>query len=65
MNQMGMNEHLVGMDRQAAIEILESSAIAYRVTQVDDTYMLCTQDYRPDRVNLKIVNGVVDDAYHG
>lgn len=46
--------NLVGLNEQEAKSLLQKSGINYRVVQRDGHYLMVTQDFKPDRINLVI-----------
>lgn len=53
--------HLIGKDQSSLKEIKED----YRIVKIDDVDFIITRDYRPDRLNIKIQNGVITEVYYG
>lgn len=59
---------VIGMTEAEAISIIEivsSEELTYRVTRRDGESYPMTMDYRLDRINLEINNGVVTKASIG
>jgi hypothetical protein len=59
---------VIGMSEADAIQTIEgvsSEQLTYRVTRRDDESYPMTMDYRLDRINLEIDNGVVTKASIG
>ena len=50
---------LVGMKKEAAISCIQSLKGVHRIAQEDGEFFALTRDYRTDRVDLTVVNGVV------
>jgi len=50
---------LIGMKKNAAISCVQSLKVTHRIAQEDGELFALTRDYRPDRVDLSITNGVV------
>lgn len=58
-------ETLVGMSEESAIEGAESFGYSVRVVERDGEFFAVTEDYRTDRINVVINNGVVASASIG
>lgn len=58
-------KQIIGKTKQEAFYILESNNIDYRVVSIDGSPLVCTKDFNSKRVNLKITNGHISDAYNG
>ncbi|MEM7274518.1 MAG: hypothetical protein AAF547_15640 [Actinomycetota bacterium] len=58
-------EEVVGLSEEEAIALVRSLGRAVRVAERDGEPMALTMDYRPERVNLTIVNGIVTAARSG
>ncbi len=56
---------LVGMGEQAAKEASESFGYRWRIMAIDGEELIGTADYDEGRVNVKIVSGVVTEAWLG
>lgn len=56
---------LIGMAESEAIVCVEDAGLTWRVTEQDGEEFALTMDYRAERVNVKIENGIVTDAYSG
>jgi len=56
---------LIGMAEISAIRCVEEAGLTWRVYEQDGEQFALTMDYRAERVNVKIENGVVQDAYSG
>lgn len=53
-------------EREAdAKRIIERESLVWRVTKRDGVALLATRDYREDRINLEIEDGVVVGSYIG
>ncbi len=50
---------LVGMNKQAVIELLRDKAIIFRITKEDNVSFMGTADLQLERLNLEIKNGKV------
>jgi hypothetical protein len=53
---------VVGMDLTQAINLCKLSGFDSRVTREDSTHFVGTCDFRLDRVNLEVDNGIVTKA---
>ena len=58
-------KELIGMAEADAIECVDEAGLTWRVTEQDGEMFAVTMDYRIERVNVKIENGIVTDAYSG
>lgn len=58
-------KELIGIAEEPAIEILKKLKINSRLVDRDNKKFILTRDYRTDRVNLAIKNGIVSEAYRG
>lgn len=56
-----MKHDLIGKDQSALKEIKED----YRIVKIDDVDFIITHDLRPDRLNIKIQNGIITEVYYG
>ncbi len=56
---------LIGMGEEAAKATAESGGYGWRVMAIDGEEMIGTADYLEDRVNVKLVGGVVTEAWMG
>lgn len=56
------NESIVGKSEQEVKSILD---VPIRVVSKDGESFILTCDYNPDRINLKIKNGKITEAYCG
>lgn len=57
-----VSQEVIGMTEDQAIQTIEgisSEELTYRVTRRDDENYPMTMDYRIDRINLEIDNGIV------
>jgi hypothetical protein len=50
---------VVGLEKEAAIKLLQDNGFKTRITREDDTSYFVTCDLRMDRVNLQIEKGKV------
>jgi len=53
------------MEETEAIEYIKTTPYTYRVTQRDKKHIICTRDYKVDRINLHIESGRVVDTTIG
>jgi len=53
---------VVGMTKEAAVDLLESEGRTVRIASEDGEYFALTEDYRDDRVNLDLLVGLVVGA---
>ncbi len=56
---------LIGMSEQAAREATESAGYRWRVMSIDGEDLIGTADYDEGRVNVKLIDGVVTEAWLG
>ena len=56
---------LIGMAESEANVCVEDAGLTWRVYEQDGEQFALTMDYRAERVNVKIENGVITDAYSG
>ena len=56
---------LIGMAVAEAMQCVEDAGLTWRVYEEDGEMFALTMDYRVERVNVKIENGIVTDAYAG
>lgn len=59
---MTLSEEVIGMTEEEAIQAIEAvsgTEVTYRVARRDDENYALTMDYRIDRINLEIDNGIV------
>ena len=65
---LGVAEEVIGMSEEEAIQTIEgisSEQLAARVIRRDAENFTVTMDYRLDRINLEIDNGIVTKAFIG
>lgn len=60
-----MVTNLIGLSKEAAVSTLEEMEMPYRIISEDGNYYVLTMDYRPGRINLTIINGVVTSTRFG
>jgi predicted RNA binding protein YcfA (HicA-like mRNA interferase family) len=53
---------IVGMDCQAAKKALEEDGYALRVIRENGFHKIVTMDYRPERVNVSIDDGIITNV---
>lgn len=53
---------IVGMDCQAAKQALEEAGYALRVIRENGSHKIVTMDYRPERVNVSIDDGIITNV---
>ena len=56
---------LIGMPATEAQQCAEDAGLTWRVYEEDGEQFALTMDYRADRVNVKIDDGIITDAYSG
>lgn len=52
-------------EKSEAVKYLEQFKMTYRILKEDDKMHISTRDYRLDRLNLTIQNGIVISATYG
>ena len=62
-NMFKVAKDVVGMEKQAAIDIISSTDGTYRIVKEDGKERVVTDDLRDDRVSMEIENGIVTKAY--
>ena len=55
----------IGKDEKIAMDRAKNKGFVIRITERDGKADMLTMDYRSDRINFKISNGIVIDAYGG
>lgn len=60
-----IEEEVIGMEKQAAIDLCKSKGVKVRVRSEDGQAFMGTCDYRMDRINLHITDGKVTSATRG
>ena len=58
-----LNEIIVGLSERDAMDVVERGNREYRITELDGEHIPVTRDYKTNRINLKIKDGVVYEAY--
>ena len=59
MLQTWINENLIGKNLAEVKTFLEGRDLRFRFSRIDGEPQIITCDYRPDRLNLEIVEGVI------
>jgi hypothetical protein len=59
------SNELIGMEKQAALDLCEQEGVRVRVENEDGEPFMLTMDYIPTRLNLTIQNGKVVRVRHG
>ena len=65
---IAVSQEVIGMTEEQAIQTIEgisSEQLAYRVVRRDDEYYPMTMDYRINRINLEIDDGLVTKTSSG
>lgn len=65
MSELPQYPSVLGLPADEAQKALVASGWRCRITRTDGRPHICTQDFRTDRVNLHVENGVVTDASVG
>lgn len=60
-----IEQEVIGMEKQAAIDLIKSQGLKARVRSEDGQSFVGTMDYRLDRINLHIQDGKVVKASKG
>lgn len=60
-----LENDVIGMEKQAAIDLIQSKGLRVRVRSEDGQARVGTCDYRPDRLNLHIEKGKVVSVSKG
>jgi hypothetical protein len=60
-----IDEELVGLEKQAAIDLIEGKGYQARIVHEDGEDFIGTMDFRTDRYNLYVTNGIVTLASIG
>lgn len=58
-------EIIVGLTEQMATQVIEENGFRARLTERDGNYFIVTRDFRTDRINLKVKDGLVYNASIG
>jgi hypothetical protein len=56
---------LIGMEKQAAIDLCKTNGVAVRVRSEDGEAFIGTADLRMDRINIHVNKGKVTSASRG
>ena len=65
---IAVSQEVIGMTEEQAIQTIEgisSEQLAYRVVRRDDEFYPMTMDYRINRINLEIDDGLVTKTFIG
>ena len=60
-----LETEVIGMEKQAAIDLIKSKGLKVRVRSEDGEAFVGTCDWRPERFNLNIENGKVVSVSKG
>ena len=60
-----LDQEVIGMEKQAAIALLESKGADWRIRSEDGEAFIGTADHKPFRINLHILNGKVSGTSRG
>ena len=60
-----IDEEVIGMEKQAAIDLIKGQGLKARVRSEDGESFMGTCDYRMDRINLHITEGKVTSVSRG
>jgi len=60
-----INHQIVGMTEEAAKALLDEIHMQHRVVWRDGHYMIVTRDFKPNRVNMHIKDGIVVKSDRG
>lgn len=60
-----IDQEVIGMEKQAAIDLIKGQGLKCRVRSEDGESFIGTCDYRMDRINLHIEDGKVVKANRG
>jgi len=60
-----LNTGLLGLDLESAAKKLETENKIYRISRVDNTPMMITCDFVPERLNLEIEDGKIINVTNG
>lgn len=55
--------HVVGLPLSEAIKLIQANGGSYRLTKVNGESMIVTMDFRPQRANLEVEDGIVVCQY--
>lgn len=56
---------VIGKTFEEAIKIADTHKVRHRIAKLDGKPRILTRDYRLDRINLTIVDGIIVDAKIG
>jgi hypothetical protein len=65
MNDADWQNLLTGEYLDAAIILIEEKGFHHRLVRINGKSLICTRDYRTDRVNLTVENNKVLSCYLG
>jgi uncharacterized protein YegP (UPF0339 family) len=60
-----LDQEVIGMEKQAAIALLESNGADWRIRTEDGQAFIGTCDHKPFRINLHIANGKIIGTSRG
>lgn len=63
--QKELLNNLIGKTEDEAKVISFNAKYVIRTVRIDDNYILCTTDYRTDRINIEIDKNLVTNSYVG
>lgn len=58
-------ETLIGMTKEDGSKLCDKNGYMIRIMREDDNDYIGTQEFRPNRINLKIDNGLITESYIG
>lgn len=56
---------IITLERDEAENLLKLKNIEFRIVRADGDVKIATRDYKPQRINLVLYRGFVEDAYFG
>lgn len=56
---------VVGMAYDEAIKLADAAKLRLRITKMDKKARIVTRDYRLDRINVEVEDGIITHAYLG
>jgi len=56
---------IMGLDEEAALAFIKRYGMISRVTRRDENWVVCTRDFRRERVNIELDDGLVTRAEVG
>lgn len=60
-----LEQEVIGMEKQAAIDLIKGQGLKVRIKSEDGVPFVGTCDYRTDRLNLHITDGKVTSVSKG